>query len=197
MKKLSKIFAVSLCLLLAFVVTTGCGSKKSESSNEGGNGSSSSKKDTGSKGNCTVFECIDKAETDDTYEDMNDLIGFEGESVREGDGWKTYKWELNDDESIEATFFKTSTTIKANFKDEKIKNKKVDFSKYDEVKKALNKGEAVSYDDLKEKFGGVDGTMTEKSSSGFTYRWVNSQGGYMSANLNSSKTKCSMIMGRI
>ena len=195
MKKLSKLLAVSFCLLLAIVVTTGCDSKKSESSNE--NNSSENNKKSDSKGKCTVFECIEKAETDDSLEDINDLIGFEGEVLREGDGYKTYEWKLNDKESVEVTFYKTSTSIKIRFDDDSIKSKKVDFSKFDEIKKALNKGEAVSYDDVKEKFGGVDGTMVEKSSSGYTYRWVNSKGGYMRANFNSAKTKCSMIMGMV
>lgn len=192
MKKFIKITTITLCLVMTVFMVTGCG-KKSESSS-----SSSTKKK--SKGNCDVFECIKKLDSKTTLEKANEVIGFEGEKLREsttaGD-WTTYQWKLNDDDSVEVTVYKTWSSVKINFKDDSIKNKKVDFSKYDEVKKALNNREAVSYDDLKKKFGGVEGTLIEVTSSGYKYRWVNSEGGYLDASLNLDKTKCSMIMGRI
>ncbi len=195
MKK--KLFSILICGLL-ILGTVGCGSKKETSKSESENKSSSEEKSNKveSKGNCDVFECIEKADTKSTYEQMNELIGFEGTMLSEGNGWKTYEWKLNDEDSVEATFYSSSTTISIKFNNDRIKNDKVDFSKFNEVRTALNNRESVSYDALKEKFGGVDGTMTEKSSSGYTYKWVNSQGGYMNASLNKDKTRCSMIMGR-
>ena len=61
----------------------------------------------------------------------------------------------------------------------------------------MNNREDVSYDTMKEKFGGVEGTLVEKSSSGLKYRWVNSEGGYLNANFDLDKTRCSMVIGRM
>ena len=185
---MKKIVAITFCLLISVFLLTGCGKKNTEN-----NISNNTAK--ASKGNCDVFTCIEKASTDAKLEDINKLIGFEGKLLREGSGWNTYEWELNDEDSVEVTFFSTSTSIKINFKDDRIKNSKVDFSKYSEVKAALNSG--ISYDEVKAKFGGVDGTLVEKSSSGLKYRWVKTTGEYLNGNFNTSKTKCSMIIGRI
>lgn len=187
MKKILLFLVVAVCA----VTLTGCGKSSSEA------GSSSSSKEITSKGNCNVFECIEKTTGKDTLEDMNKLIGFEGTVLREGTGWKTYKWELNDTDSVETTFYSTSTATKINFKDDRIKNNKVDFSKYNELKKALNNRESVSYDKVKELFGGQDGTLVEKDNSSVKYRWVNSEGGYLNVSFNADKTKCTMVMGRM
>lgn len=189
MKKVFLCLAVMVCA----ITLTGCGSSKTE----GGNSSSSKAEEVKSKGNCSVFECIEKTTGKDTLESMNTLIGFEGTVLREGTGWKTYKWELNDTDSVETTFYSTSSSTKINFKDDRIKNSKVSFAKYDELKKALNNREAVSYDKVKELFGGQDGTLVEKDNSSYKYRWVNAEGGYLNVSFNSDKTKCTMVMGRM
>lgn len=193
---MKKLFKITFCLLLTLVLFTGCDLVKTNTKNETKKEEKVEEKSK-SKGKCDVFECIKKASTDASYEDMNKLIGFEGEELRSGDGWKTYTWKLNDDESVEVTFYSTSNSIKINFDDETIKNKKVDFSKYDEIKKAMNNREDVSYATMKEKFGGVEGTLVEKSSTGYKYRWVNSEGGYLNANFDKDKTRCSMVIGRM
>ena len=185
---MKKIVTLTICLLLSVFLLTGCGKKN-------GTTNTSNQAAKPSKGNCDIFTCIEKASTDAKLEDINKLIGFDGELLREGSGWNTYEWKLNDEDSVEVTFYSTSTTIKINFNDDRIKNSKVDFSKYSEVKAALNSG--ISYDEVKAKFGGVDGTLVEKSSSGNKYRWVKTTGEYLNGSFNKDKTKCSMIIGRI
>lgn len=192
---MKKVFALSLCLMLSVFLATGCGKDTKEN-----NSTSKEEKKTEevkSKGNCSVFECIEKTTGKDTLEDMNKIIGFEGTVLREGTGWKTYSWELNDTDSVETTFYSTSSTTKINFKDERIKNSKVSFAKYDELKKALNNRESISYDKVKELFGGEEGTLVEKDNSGSKYRWVNAEGGYLNVSFNSDKSKCTMVMGRM
>jgi len=192
---MKKVFTLSLCLMLSVFLATGCGKDAKES-----NSTSNEEKKTEevkSKGNCSVFECIEKTTGKDTLEDMNKIIGFEGTVLREGTGWKTYSWELNDTDSVETTFYSTSSTTKINFKDDRIKNSKVSFAKYDELKKALNNRESVSYDKVKELFGGEEGTLVEKDNSGYKYRWVNAEGGYLNVSFNSDKSKCTMVMGRM
>ena len=191
---MKKIF-FCLALIVCAATLTGCG--KASTATESSSSSSTSTAEVKSKGNCTVFECVEKTTGKDTLEDMNKLIGFEGTVLREGNGWKTYKWELNDNDSVETTFYSTSTSTKINFKDDVIKNSKVDFSKYSELKKLLNSGEKVSYDKVKELFGGQDGTLVEKDNSSVKYKWVNAEGGYLTASFNSDKTRCSMVMGRM
>ena len=190
MKKMFKYTTITLIILSLFIVT-GC-EKKTTKTNK-----IKVKTEEKTKGNCKIFDCLTKVNDKSTLEDVNKEIGFEGEKTNEGEGWTTYKWSLNDDEKVEATFYSTSTTVKISFKDEKIKNKKVDFSKYEEVSKALKNKETLTYDDIKSKFGGVDGTLTEISSTGVKYKWVNSEGGYLNVSFNKDKSKCTMVIGRI
>ena len=196
MKKMFKLTTITLTILMVLFLVTGCDLLKKKEV-ETKTTKEETKVEEKSKGKCKVLDCIKKISTDASYEEVNKIIGFEGESYLEGNGWKTYKWKLNDDDTVEVTFFSSSTTIKIDFDDELIKNKKVDFSKYSEIKSALSNNESVSYATMKEKFGGVDGTLVEKSSSGNKYRWVNSEGGYLNANFDKDNTKCSMVMGRI
>ena len=196
MKRIFKLTTITLTIFMVLLLVTGCDLlKKKEVETK------STKEDTKveekSKGKCKVLDCIKKISTDASYEEVNKIIGFDGESYLEGNGWKTYKWELNEDDTVEVTFFSTSTTIKIKFDDDLIKNKKVDFFKYSEIKSALSNSQNVSYKEMKEKFGGVDGTLIEKSSSGNKYRWVNSEGGYLDANFDKDNTRCSMVMGRM
>ena len=192
MKKTIKILTTSLILIMTLCLVTGCDLFKTTQNK---NTKEVTQKE--SKGKCDVLECIKKLDTKNTLEDVNKVIGFEGEKKQEGNGWSSYIWELNDDDSVEATFFSTSTTIKINFKDERIKNNKVDFSSFEELKKALSDKKEVDYKEVKEKFGGVEGTLIEKSSSSNKYKWVNSKGGYLDASFGNTTGKCTMIMGRI
>lgn len=188
MKKVFGIIAVSLAVL----TLTGC------SLIPGQKNTPAEKAEKPAKGNCNVFECIKKLDTKDDLEKVNKVMGFDGEVVREGTGYTTYEWVIDKekDQKVEATFYSTSTTISISFKDELIKNPKVDFSKFEEIKKAMNNRETVTYDDVKAKFG-ADGVLVEKSSFSNKYRWVNEKGGYMYANFSVSSGACSLIMGRI
>jgi len=183
MKKVLGIISMALVLVLL----TGCGQNKTQPTVV----------DKPAKGNCKVFDCIKKLDTKNTLEDVNKVMGFEGEKEREGSGYTTYKWVINEDknEAVEATFYSTSTTVSITFSDDDIKNPKVDFSKFDEIKKAMNNRETVTYDDVKAKFN-AEGTLIEKSSFSTKYRWVNEKGGYMNASFGSETGKCTMIMGR-
>ena len=187
MKKILGIITMALLV----VTLTGCSIIPGQKTNVEG-----TKLGKPAKGNCNVFDCIKKLNTTDDLEKVNKVMGFEGEVLREGSGYSTYKWEINADESVEATFYSSSTTVSINFKDDSIKNSKVDFSKFSEIKKAMNNKETVTYDDVKKKFG-ADGVLVEKSSFSNKYRWVSENGGYMTANFSVSSGACSMIIGRI
>ena len=183
MKKLT----VLIITLSVLFLLTGC--VKNTSKNE-------SKKTQKDKGNCKILDCINKIDVKDSLDKVNETMGFDGEKKTEGDGYTTYKWALNDYESVEVTFYTNSSNIKINFNDNLIQSDKVDFSKYNEVSKALKAGETITYDDIKKKFKD-SGTLVEKTSSTNKYRWVNSEGGYLNANFSITSGKCSMIIGRI
>lgn len=194
-------FLVVFTAIAMMFVLTGCGNEATSSNTNDNNTTNSGTKVEESKktkGNCDVFECIQKIETDNTLEEVNNLVGFDGEKTNEGNGWITYDWEITEDSTLSVTFYESSSTcnVEIEFDDDLIKNKKVDFSKYEEVKSALQKGETLTYDDLKEKFGGVDGTLIEKSTGSNRYKWVNSQGGYLNVSFSNQTKKCTMIMGR-
>ena len=150
------------------------------------------------KGNCNVFDCIKKLDIKDDLEKVNKVMGFEGEKERDGSGYTTYKWVVDEakDESVEATFYSSSTSITIKFKDDAIKNSKVDFSDYQSIKTALNNRETVKYEDIKAKFK-ADGVLIEKTSYSTKYRWVDKDGRYLNATFGNSTGACSMIIGRI
>lgn len=99
MKK--KILFGFICIVLLLGVTTGCNSKTIANNNSKTNSTK-----TESKGNCDVFECLDKIDTNAALEDVNKVIGFEGTSESSGNGWEKYEWKLNDDDIVTVTFYK-------------------------------------------------------------------------------------------
>lgn len=186
MKKILGIISMALVLVLV----TGCGLQKTNV-----NGKVLEKP---AKGNCNVFECINKLDTTVNLEEANKTMGFEGKLITEGSNYKVYKWIINSDrnEAVQISFYGNSSSISITFSDEDIKSSKVDFSSYEEIKKDMNDKKAVTYEDIKNKFK-VDGVLIEKTSYSSRYRWVNEKGGYINANFNNSTKACTMIMGRI
>ena len=190
---MKKVFGIA-AIALAVVSLTGCSLIPTKNNS----GSVNTPVEKPAKGNCNVFDCIKKIDINDNLEKVNKVMGFEGEKTTETSSYSTYKWVINadKDEEVEVTFYSTSANIKISFKDDAIKNSKVDFPKFDEIKKAMNNRETVTYDDVKAKFG-ADGVLVEKSSFSNKYRWVNAKGGYMNGNFSLSSGACTMIMGRI
>ena len=183
MKKLFSLFAVTALA----VIMTGCGKQAASSSTEG----------TKAKGNCTVFECIKKLDSKNTLEEMNTIIGFEGELKSETESYKVYEWDLTDDTSITSQFMLNynTATISANYPSNMVPNK-ADFSKWDEIKSKLNKRETITYEEFVKMVGGVEGVLDQKTSTSITYVWHNSEGGYLSAYFNPETGKCTMATGR-
>ena len=186
MKKVLGIISV----LVLLVLLTGCGITNT--------GNSNVVKEAPAKGNCSILDCIYKLDIKDNLEKVNQVMGFDGELVREGSGYSTYNWVIDEEkeESVEVTFYSSSASITLKFKDDLIKNSKVDFSEYNDIKKALNNRESLKYEDIKAKFK-AEGTLIEKSSSGNKYRWVNEEGRYLNASFGATTGSCTMIIGRI
>lgn len=189
---MKKIFGI-VVIALAVVSLTGCSLIPGQKTNEAGKVI-----EKPAKGNCNVFECIKQINLTDDLEKVTKVMGFEGKLLNEGSTYKTYKWVINEEknEAVQVAFNANSTSISITFSDEDIKNPKVDFSKYDEIKTALNNKEKLTYDDIKSKFN-AEGILIEKTSFSTKYRWVNENGGYLNATFGNTTGACSMIIGRI
>ncbi len=185
-----------LKLMVALVVVglaTGCGAKN-QNTPAGGKNEPTTTAKAKIKGNCHALECIDKIETSATVEDINAIMGFEGTLTDEK--YNFYKWEISETESIEAKYYSSKNpTIVANIDNDTIKNNKVDFSRWNELKPLISKG--ITYDDFITYIGGEQGTLIEKSSSSNKYIWVNAKGGYLSASFGASTKKCTFASGRM
>ena len=203
MKK-ETIIGIVVAIIVAIAVFLFLNTGKKNNTNNNGTGTNDNTQTTQqSKGKYDVFEAIKHINTDDTYEKINELIGFEGELTgqsKEGSvlNYKKYKWELTEDTYIEATIDdnkgKITTSATANFPDSMIKNEKVDFSRTGEMKKKINAEGGLTYEEVVEIVGGVEGTLDSVDSFSRKYIWVNSKGGTLHATFN-NKGKCTIFNG--
>ena len=163
--------------------------------NNGGDAGQSGQGET-SKGNCSVFECIEKLGGKMTLAEMNDIMGFEGELVSDEESYKVYSWELTEDTSIRSQFMlgSNTATISANYPSSAVP-KTADFSRWTEIQSKLKSGEALYYDEFVEIIGGTQGVMKQKTEYNVTYEWENAEGGYLSGYFN-YEGKCTMATGR-
>lgn len=143
------------------------------------------------QGNCEVQECIKLINTDNTVEEINEIIGFSGEKSDYSD---TYTWKLSDKESITLDMSSTSAILQATINKETIQSDDVDFSIYNEIKEDLNKGKIITYKEMVEKLGGVEGTLAGKTSTSDRYIWVDKHGRTFGATFsNKNDGKCTII----
>lgn len=150
------------------------------------------------KGQQNVFETIKLIEPENSVEEINEIIGFEGECIDEEN--KVYKWDISDDTSVRVQYSKYSdsndATIEISFPSNSIANDQVDFSKFDEIKAAMNTKDSMVYDEIVEKLGGVEGTLKYKAKGTLRYEWDRPDGGYLTCTFNSSSMKCTFASGR-
>jgi len=195
MKKRILVISLVLMLVLSLGVLTGCGNNSNNSGN--------AKQTQQSKGNYDVFEAIKKIETTTTFEDVNKLLGFEGTLKSQSDAnstysWKLYRWDLTDDTAIEVRINEkdNSASIEAKYPTDMIRNGKVDFSKVNsEMKKKINEKDGMTYDQVVEMLGGVQGTLDKKDSSTNAYVWANDQRGSLTVRFSTSTGKVTSFNG--
>lgn len=175
-----------VCGVLIIGTLTGCGNNTTNTGEDNKNATS--------KGNCTAVECIKKIEPENTVEQINNIIGFNGELTDEK--YQKYYWKLSENTGVEVTYYSSAKgTIKIDYDREALVNKKVDFSRYSELKDKINDG--ITYDDFILYIGNVDGTIIEKSSYSTKYVWVSSDGGYLNGIFSNSTGKCTLASGMI
>lgn len=180
-KNLLKIFAVLLIIISSAFSLTGCG----KNNNKGDD-------------SLKIFEYMEKISPENSVEDINRIIGSDGKLTDEKNN--VYTWNITDTQTLTARYGSNNTgkcEISADISDKfaSLKDNKVDFSKYDEIKKALNSKDSITYDQIVEKIG-AKGHLIKKSSSSLTYEWINKDGGYFMAYFNPRTNKCTMVSGR-
>ena len=178
MKKILGVF-----LFLFMIITfTGCSLKKGSSSEP-------------IKGECKVTECIERIGLKDTLEEVNEIMGFDGTLVKEEDDYTEYKWEVSKSSSVKVAFYKDGKNdISIKFNKEDVKNDKIDFSNFKEMKKLIQTGK-MDYDTFKEKVGGIDGTLVQKSFYTKQYLWYNSSTKYFNATFSETTGMCTLLTG--
>ncbi len=143
-----------------------------------------------------VFETIKLLEPENTLEEINEIIGFEGQCTDEEN--KVYKWDVTEDTSVKVGYTDEGlATIEISFPSKLIANDKVDFSNFDEVKEAMNTKNSITYDEIVEKFGGVQGTLKYKEKGTLKYEWNRPEGRYLTCTFNSSTMKCTFLSGKV
>ena len=189
------IIIVVVAVLAAAGVIYFMNNNKSNGDNSSNSGESS-KQET-AKGNCTVLECMKKLNAKMTLEEVNEVIGFEGEKKSETDSYTVYNWDITEETGISVQFHTKygTSTITANYPNSMVKGK-ADFSRWDEIKKRLNDTKnRLTYSEFVEMVGGVEGTIDKISDSSTTYKWLNADGGYLSGYFNKDN-ECTMATGR-
>lgn len=185
-----KKFLGLLCGILVLGTLTGCGNNATTGDNGDVSGGSPSK----TKGNCTAVECIKKINPENTVEQINNIIGFEGELIDEK--YNIYYWELSEETGVKMAYYSSAKgTVTIDYDRDSLANSKVDFSRYSELKPKINEG--ISYNDFISYIGGVQGTVIEKSSYSTKYVWVSSDGSYLNGTFSSSSGNCTFASGMI
>lgn len=196
-KTISKIGLLALILCLVFSLS-GCGSKDNDSNKDSKSNSSENSTEStteSSKEYLKVFEYMDKIKPENTVEEINSIIGSDGELVDEK--YNKYTWKITDDTTLTATYYSAKTaTITIDIDDDLLKDDKTDLSDSSNLKSEINSANGVKYEDMVSKFG-TNGYMVEKRSSGTSYMWVNKDGGYIKANFSNGSGKCTSFFGRV
>lgn len=183
MKK--KLLTILLGGILILGMATGC---TEQNVNDGANQEIEEK----SKGNCEVEECINKIETKMKLEEINEIIGFEGEQK---EGTETYIWQLTKKTKIEVEFKDGLGSIKATYDKEKIADDKIKLSIFYEISGHI-KEKTYTYEEMVEKFEGIEGHLESKSATSKMYKWVKDDLTFRATFSDSANGKCTIVSVR-
>lgn len=180
---MKKFLTILLCGAFILGATTGCTEQKDDL-----------KKDTEvqekSKGKCEVKECISLLNPDMKLEEVNEVIGFEGEKDETAE---KYKWQLTSKTKIEVEFKDKTASIKASYNKEELKNDKVKLSICYDITNNIKK-KNYTYEEMVEKLEGVEGNLESYSATSKMYSWVDKDGNTFRATFSkSNKWKASIV----
>lgn len=177
--KIRKILVVISITLLCLLSVLGCEKKKE-------------KDEIKLKGNCEALECIKQIKPKNTVEEVNKITGVDGLLIDKENN--IYKYDLGNNETITLKYYSGSkAVVEASYDNNAIANKKVDLSKFSDLKEKIGSG--ITYKEFKKEIGGVDGVLIEKSELSKKYIWVSKKGGYIKATFSNSDKKCTFFSG--
>lgn len=182
--KLKKIFTYSIISLFTISCVVGCSNSANEVEEE--------KQKEEVKGNCVVTECIKQLETSNTVEEINEIIGFVG---TKSDYSEERTWKLDSKNWITLKYAGGNPILQATIDKESIKNENIKLPLSSELREMLNNG-SFTYEELVEKVGGVEGTLSSKTSSSVSYMWVDKHNQVLSATFNNESGKCTIASYR-
>lgn len=142
------------------------------------------------RGECVVTECIKKIETTNTKEEIDAIIGFEGEVSKYND---EVIWKLDSKNWIMLKRYTDSQITQANIDKETIKNENITLPKQSELQELLDTG--VTYEELVEMIG-AEGIVDGKTSTSISYIWVDKSGTTLSATIHNETNMCTIASYR-
>lgn len=151
---------------------------------------SNSNVSTETRGNYNVIEAMKHIEATNTVEEINEILGFEGETS-EFSGETT--WKLDSKNWITLKPGSDSQIVQATIDRELLKDDKVTLPTQKELQELLNKG--ITYKELVEKIG-AEGIMNSKTKSSVGYIWADKNGQRLGATINNESGKCTVASYR-
>lgn len=153
---------------------------------------------TTNKGNCAFFECLSKVSIDNTKEEVEAIFGFAPEAeIDEDADTEKYTWNFDDNHSIVmnvSTFLNRKSTISIRldkYDNDELQQKGVTFDNLSQIKAKMSSSDGITYEEVKELMGGVDGIVTEVTS-WTKYEWRSTDSkGY--ASISFSDGKCMFL----
>lgn len=175
-----KLLIVLFASLFTLTIATGCEDSKKEGQQE-------PVVEEQSKGKCEVEECMSLISTNMTVEEVNEIIGFEGEQ-KEND---IYIWKLTDNTSIEIEYKDNSASIKGIYD----KSKMVDNISLSVCYNIINniKEKTYTYEEMVESFEGVEGHLYLNAPTYKMYMWIKDGKTFLATFSDSNDGKTSIV----
>ena len=193
MKIKNLIKGLMLTIVLALIVTTLSGCSLEQKLEEQIKNVVTNEEEKTKQNDLVAFEYIEKIKPEFTVEEINKVIGSEGELTDEK--YNKYTWKITDNVEITATYYSSKTaTIKIEIDKKLLKDSKADLSCAQEIKSKINSKDGIKYDEFVNKIG-TNGYLIEKSSSSVKYIWVDNNVGYIEGSFSSSSKKCTFFYG--
>lgn len=143
-----------------------------------------------SKGNCEAEECIKLIEPEMKVEEINEIIGFDGEKKDETDA---YVWQLTEKSKIEVEYKDDLGTITATMDKDKIKSENLKLSTCYDIQNSIKNGTTFTYEEMVEKFEGIEGYLATKAPTFKRYIWVKDNQTFGATFSDSLDGKCSIV----
>ncbi len=151
-------------------------------------GTTTTSQAVGTAAKCSAIECIKLIKPENKVEEINNIIGIKGEIT--DSKYNRYYWKITEDSGIEVAYYSgTKGNIFLKVNNNTLVNESVTFSKFEsDIKPRVSTG--ITYKEIVELIGKVEGTLVEKSSYSTKYQWVSKSGETLKVTINNQTEKC-------